>query len=190
MEGPPEPSVLRELLRYVPETGELFWRERDVRWFKDGGARAKEYNCASWNTKWAGKRAFMGMDTHGYFHGKLLGVRYLAHRIIYAYIHNIWPSDTIDHINGDKTDNRWKNLRLVTQQENNRNLKLRSNNTSGVIGVSWCGIRKKWRVAIGADRKIQRSCYRATFEEAVFERKRLEREYGYHANHGRKAIGG
>ena len=61
-----------------------------------------------------------------------------------------WPEKYIDHINGQKDDNRWCNLREATNQENVRNqTKLRKNNTSGVHGVSQK--RKLWRADIRVD---------------------------------------
>ena len=58
----------------------------------------------------------------------------------------------VDHINGDRLDNRRGNLRLATRSENMRNATLRRNNTSGFVGVSWNGRRGKWvaRLKVGA----------------------------------------
>ena len=61
-----------------------------------------------------------------------------------------WPSNTVDHINGDPTDNRLCNLRAVSQQTNNRNLhKARRHNTVGVLGVT--KFRNRYRARIAVD---------------------------------------
>lgn len=54
----------------------------------------------------------------------------------------------VDHINGDKLDNRRSNLRVCTAAENSRNQRVHSNNTSGFKGVHWDGSHKKWRALI------------------------------------------
>lgn len=57
----------------------------------------------------------------GYLVIQVLGGMYLAHRLAYFYMNGSWPTDQIDHINGDRLDNRWVNFREVTQDENSRN---------------------------------------------------------------------
>ena len=60
-----------------------------------------------------------------------------------------WPEHQIDHINHLRDDDRIKNLRDVTPQENSHNLgSKRKNNTSGTVGVTWNAKRKKWYAAI------------------------------------------
>jgi hypothetical protein len=66
---------------------------------------------------------------------------YAVHHIIWVWMTGYWPkgepNEVVDHINRNPYDNRWSNLRLVTQQQNTWNTKeLRSNNTSSVQGVS------------------------------------------------------
>jgi len=61
---------------------------------------------------------------------------YRVHRIIWEMVTGSAPKNVIDHINHNKQDNRWKNLRDVTQEENSRNRSIPSNNKTGVIGVT------------------------------------------------------
>lgn len=140
----PSPDVLRQLLRYEPETGKLFWRERDVEWF-DGRCGT----CAYWNRRYAGKEALAQIDTHGYAGGKIFKVRYLAHRIIWMMVYDELPPQIIDHINGDKIDNRVANLRPATNAQNIQNGDIRSSNTSGAKGVTWSRHNRKWQAQIG-----------------------------------------
>ena len=74
------------------------------------------------------------------------GISYRAHRIAWLYVKGYFPEHGIDHRNRIKSDNRWINLRHVTQACNAKNTGLKSNNTSGVKGVSRYGNR--WHVSI------------------------------------------
>jgi hypothetical protein len=61
---------------------------------------------------------------------------FLAHRLAFFYMTKSWPEQTVDHINKNKSDNKWENLRLASYSENNQYSKKPSNNTSGFKGVS------------------------------------------------------
>lgn len=174
-------EVIRAILRYVPETGKLFWRNRPPKMFATKRAHA------TWNTQNAGREALTGVGTHGYRYGSLLGVRFLAHRVIWKYVHGIDP-DYIDHINGDKTDNRIANLRSCSMQENMRNTRLRNDNKSGHVGVHFDSSRGKWVAQIHvAPRAISLGRF-DSFNLAVEARKRAEALWGFSARHGEKPI--
>jgi hypothetical protein len=101
---------------------------------------------------------------------------FYLHRIAYSICHEVvvTPDDVIDHINGDKTDNRITNLRKVTHSENNLNRKYKSN-ISGCVGVGYYKHGKKpWQVRLG---KTYLGCYE-TIEEALEVRKMAEEERG------------
>lgn len=77
------------------------------------------------------------------------------------------PDDKqIDHINGDKLDNRRENLRLATNAENQRNTKRRSDNTSGYKGV-WQITNGRWRARLAVDGRDIHLGYFDTAEEAA-----------------------
>lgn len=64
------------------------------------------------------------------------------------------PSDLlVDHIDGDPHNNRLANLRLATSRQNQCNQKTRSDNTSGLKGVSWSEERQKWQTGIQVNGK-------------------------------------
>ena len=90
----------------------------------------------------------------------------------------------IDHINHISTDNRWVNLRVVSQADNTKNASKRRDNTSGVTGVIWHKATSKWQVSIDAARKRVYGGLFDSFEDAVAKRKELELKYGFHPNHG------
>lgn len=107
----------------------------------------------------------------------------LAHRVAFMLVMGRWP-EMIDHINGVTADNRWANLREVGAFENMQNMKLRSSNKTGVIGVH---VRSGglYRAAIGSGKSRENLGSFADFFEAVCARKSAELTLGYHANHGR-----
>lgn len=72
---------------------------------------------------------------------------YQAHRLVYAYFYHDVPK-YIDHINGDKLDNRIDNLRPATTQQNGCNRKVSSNNSTGCTGVTYIAYKGAWQAQI------------------------------------------
>lgn len=87
----------------------------------------------------------------GYIRIVVRGKRYSAHRLAWFYVHGVWPRDTIDHINRNKSDNRITNLRDCPYSVNQRNIGVRSNNSSGETGVYFFKRSSKWRSYIRVD---------------------------------------
>lgn len=109
-----------------------------------------------------------------------------VHRLVWE-MHNgpIPQGMQIDHINGKRDDNRIENLRLVTQQVNLRNARLRDDSRTGIPGITRL-VSGRYRVRIG---HRGRTIYLGVFptkEQAVAIRKKAEARLGYHKNHGRK----
>ena len=123
------PSLLRELIRYEPDTGRFYWRERAGKWFKSAGT------AFLWNNDNAGREVFK-TEKQGYRTQEVLGSKVLAHRAAWAIQFGVWPSGSMDHINGVKYDNRLKNLREADAKLNARNAVLPISNTSGKVGVT------------------------------------------------------
>ena len=83
----------------------------------------------------------------GYIHVKIKAKSFKAHRLIFLYHYGYLP-EFVDHIDGNKQNNRIENLRSASKQENAHNQKIRLTNSSGVKGVSWHRVNKKWKVAL------------------------------------------
>jgi hypothetical protein len=92
----------------------------------------------------------------GYIGCRLDGKHYLLHRLVYLYIHGYMPVDNIDHINGNKTDNKIENLRVVSKSGNQQNMrKAFTTNKSGLIGAFYSKKHKTWfsRICVNGKRK-------------------------------------
>ena len=127
------------------------------------------------------------LHREGYIIIRVDGKGYLAHRLAWLYMAGKWPEDQIDHINHIRNDNRWRNLREATQQENCKNRSIRKTNTSGVTGVCWHKARGKWDAYIKVDcRSIFLGSYVDRFE-AICARLSANNKHGFHENHGRNA---
>lgn len=151
-------ELLKKLLRYEPETGHLYWKERPVSMFKDHGGRyTAEWCCKTFNQKHAGKRALTAVKDNGYNAGGILGKVYSAHRVAWALHHGSWIPDgvEIDHVNRDPSDNRIENLRLATKTQNGHNKTMRRER-SPYIGVTWHAPSEKWVAKVAKDKVVHR----------------------------------
>lgn len=175
----PSPELLRKLLRYEPETGKLFWLERPREFF------TSERESKRWNGRYSGKEAFTSKNDKGYFGGKIGRRTFTAHRVAWALHYGEWPDQDIDHIDGNRANNKIYNLRDVARSENAKNAALRSDNASGCSGVVWHKRDANWCVQISIN---GRRVHIGSFEEkndAIAARRAAEKMFGFHPNHGR-----
>jgi len=171
---------LRECFDYKEKTGQLIWKTRPRKHFKDQRA------CNAFNV-WAGKKAGtlrkIPKSNQKYLVIIIKGEPYFAHRLVWIY-HNDYIPNVIDHIDGNGSNNRIENLRDVDNAENSKNQKLSKNNKSGVLGVT--RVNGKWVAKIMEDGKAKHLGSYASFNDAVIVRKMAEYEKGYHPNHGER----
>lgn len=114
----------------------------------------------------------------GYIDVRLQGQRYLAHRLVWCLIKGDWPVEQIDHINGNRADNRIENLRAVSIAEQRRNV-TRARNASGVVGVTWARQEHNWRASISVKGKTINLGHFDSVEEATTARREAEAKFGY-----------
>lgn len=177
----PSQAVLEQLLRYEPETGKLYWKERPAGMFQPGIRNPAKI----WNTRFAGQEAFTAM-VDGYKRGLIFGTNYLAHRTIWKMMTGADPVE-VDHKDGDRANNRWANLRDVSKSKNQRNASRRKDNTSGVTGVSWREDCLKWTAEISTDNRRVRLGTFDCLGAAVKARKLANAKFGYSPRHGATA---
>ena len=112
------------------------------------------------------------------------GRKYQAHRLAVLYMTGSFPDGNAGHNDGNGLNNRWDNLACETQAENCKNVRKRSDNTSGVVGVNWYPNYGKWRAVIVVDKKQVSLGYHDEFDDAVLARKTADSKHGFHVNHG------
>jgi hypothetical protein len=164
-------EVLRRLDVDV-ENGVCNWRPRDEHSKFD----------AYWNRKHAGKRAG-GLNSQGYRVINMNETHHREHHLIWLVVYGRWPTE-IDHIDGDRTNNRISNLREVSRSENRKNVGLTTQNKTGVPGV--IEYSYGWVARVSLRGKTHHLGTFKTFDEAVAARRAAEPIFGYHANHGKR----
>lgn len=108
------------------------------------------------------KRGYKRPD--GYIYTRILGKSYPEHRLVFL-LHNDFLPEQVDHINGNRSDNRIENLRQATHAQNCMNRKPMSKNSKGCY---WQAKRKKWIAQIGYEGKRITIGYFDTEQEAAF----------------------
>lgn len=177
----PDQETLKRLLDYDPETGVLTWKARTPDMFL---GKNPDRQCRIWNSRFACKPALSSSSNLGYLQGALFGQHCKAHRVIFKLMLGI-EAEEVDHLNGDRKDNRWENLRAVSRDANQQNRALRLDNVTGHHGISETDAGT-YRVTFGAEGAKK---YIGTFESidtAIAVRRALEDFWNFHKNHGRR----
>ena len=120
-----------------------------------------------------------------YWMMRFKGQPYLVHRVAYALMKGRWATPLNDHEDGDGLNNKWTNIREASHGANNKNSKLPSHNTSGIIGVCRTHNKERWKAGIQTEGKTIHLGTFDTMEEAAAARKQAELKYDFHPNHGR-----
>lgn len=159
-------SFVKELLHYDPETGIFRWK------------------VALTNSVGVGLVAGT-LGSRGYWHIRIGGTTYASHRLAWFYVHGEWPTQVIDHIDRDRSNNRIANLRDVSLSDNNRNRTVKEKTKSHkptevaervVKGFDICfrKDRKRWRARLsigcyGSKEEAEQTCakYMKILEEGL-----------------------
>jgi len=124
------------------------------------------------------------VSNRGYVVVQVAKKRYLAHRIIWLLMYKQMPT-MIDHIDGNKTNNKIENLREVDNTLNHWNEKKRSTNKSGHKGVWWHKQSERWEAACRVSGKQKTIGRFIRIQDAIKAVKTFrEKEHGQYANHG------
>lgn len=148
---------LREVLHYEPET-------RVFTWLKDTGYKRLVGRIAGFRVK---EYLECAIDCHSY----------KAHRLAWLYCHGVWPKADIDHINGNKTDNRISNLREATRSQNMMAAPKKNKNSKIRRGVRRCSQIKKFSAYITLNKKQITLGYFETISAACAAREAAEKKY-------------
>lgn len=140
-------SLLKIFLNYNPDTGVFTWITKPSIGVKVGDKAGYVLN-------------------NGYRMIQLCGHQILEHRAAWLYVTGVLP-DEIDHVNCDRQDNRFSNLRICERHQNVWNTSIRSDNTSGAKGVTWNKQSKKWRARASKNGKRVNLGEFHNFEDAV-----------------------
>ena len=148
---------LKAQVEYNADTGVFTWKVRNSNRIKIGDEAGNHHNS-------------------GYIEMQLLGKRYLAHRLAWIYVHGYTP-ELIDHIDGNRLNNKISNLREATYAENAYNSKLRSDNKSGVRCVSWDKKRQSWEVRVKINGKLKHFGNYKDLDEAAKVADKIRKEH-------------
>lgn len=147
---------VRELFTYEPESGCLRWK-----------VKRQKINV--------GDVAGYISTSDGYRYVGFNYNEFLAHRIIWLWVTGKWPACQVDHVDRNRQNNKWTNLREATNGQNARNSGPQKNSRTGIRGVD---IRRgKYRVRINVDGKEIVVGRFLDLQDAINARKSAEKEY-------------
>lgn len=126
------PEEIREYINYNPDTGVFTWR-------KDHSTRMKKGKIVG-NVQW-----------DGYYRVGFKGIPYYGHRVAWFLTYGVQPEHEIDHINGDRSDNRLDNLRAAKRKQNTYNTPVRKDSRTQVKGVHFRRDTGKYRAHCRVD---------------------------------------
>jgi len=131
-------EYLKSIINYNPETGVFLWKIRpDVE--------------NAWNGRYAGTSA--GAYKDGYKVIRIHRQMFRAHRLAWLYVYGYLPKGDLDHIDGNRANNKISNLREATRSQNSANSRKSIKNTSGFKGVYYRKDTNKWSAYIGKNGK-------------------------------------
>lgn len=162
-------DYLRTILHYDHVTGVFRWKKRIAHCLRVG-------DIAGTVTAW------------GYVCIVINKIVYRAHRLAFLYLTGKWPCGMVDHINHNKLDNSFANLRITNATGNGRNRKISINNKSGFTGVFFRKSKNRWVSQIKVGDKYIHLGHFDNIYAAIEARKKANVRYGFHKNHGQHVV--
>lgn len=149
---------LKEVLEYDPISGN--WT-----WLKTLANRALKGSSAGY------------INNIGYKMITIYGKLYQSSRLAFLYQTGSMPEKYVDHIDGNRSNDKWSNLREATATQNQFNKPMQKNNTSGRKGVSWDKRKNKWVARLWIKRKCVYQEYFNNRQDAIYARENVETIY-------------
>ena len=175
-----EQDYLRQCFEYNPETGDFIWRDRP----RDHFITDRAWKI--WNGRFA--RQIAGTSTQqGYKQICLDKHVHYAHRMAWVVMTGDLPEQEIDHVDHNRGNNAWANLRAVTRGENCKNQTISKKNSSGITGVSWSTTNKSWRADVQT-KHGRFAKHFGSFDEAAQAVLATRQERSFHENHGEQHV--
>lgn len=155
----PELELLEKYLQYDSEAGIAYWKKSPAR------------NTKAWTVA--------GTKKPDYWVIRFQNSEYQAHRIFWYLHYKEDPAENlVDHIDGNKYNNKISNLRLVNHAQNQMNqTKAKSTNKTGVLGVCWDKAAQRYKAFITVDKKKKHIGHYKTLEEAAVARQLAVEQY-------------
>lgn len=153
---------LKEVLSYDEATGVFTW----LRTGKTAGS------------------AFHNGYRSTYLRIKVGGKACFAHRLAWLYMTGEWPAGDIDHIDHDGLNNRFANLRIVSDEINQKNARMSAANKTGISGVCFVAKTNRWHAWVSRAKKQAHLGSFLDLFEACCARKSAELRHDYHSNYG------
>lgn len=179
-------KYIKQCFEYNPETGVFKKKKRPRHHFStDIGYRRSLIKYHEREGEPAGT-----VNAIGYLVISVNRVNYTAHRLAWLYHYGHMPDGNIDHIDGNPLNNSISNLRIATHEQNSRNVRMRPENKTGIVGVIYEEKYDRWKafIGVGSGKSISKN-FKTLLDAAAF-RKSMEITLNYHKNHGRKAVKG
>ena len=165
-------ELLKTVCHYDPETG-VFKRV-----MKMSNKSRRLFPCESTPTA----------ESRGYLQIGIAGKVYSVHRLIWVYMRGEFPKGEVDHIDGDRRNNKFENLRVVEHCVNSRNIGVGAANKSGAIGVSCESEYGTYKAYITKDGVRTHIGSFKTKAAALSARKHYEQILDFHENHGGRSL--
>ena len=153
-------AKLKFILSYSPLTGVFIW---NVSKSGNNGIGSVAGNISS----------------QGYRVITVNGKEYRAARLAFLYMEGYFPEYEVDHVNRNKSDDMWKNLKHVSHSCNMKNRGVMRNNKSGIPGVQLYKADGTWAVVISSNKKRFFCGYFQSFKDAVVARWEAEKKHGF-----------
>lgn len=128
------------------------------------------------------------IDNRGYVRLNFQGKPYQAHRLAFLYVNGAFPDDEVDHLDGNRSNNAWSNIRRISHGDNQKNLTMNTRNKTGINGIMYTKNGKGFVAQIGNNGVTQYLGSFGNINDAIRARVTAEIKLNYHDDHGKRKV--